>query len=59
MKDTNLDNHDPFLDARNLLDGLIDALRTQKWLHAEHGNVEQLIHTDGFEFDASSLTGAP
>ena len=57
MKDTNLDNQDPFFGARNLLDGLINALRTQKWLHAEHGDVEQLIHKDGFELMRLLLQG--
>ena len=57
MKDTNLNNQDPFFDARNLLDGLIDALHTQKWLHAEHGDVEQLINKDGFELMRLLLQG--
>ena len=57
MKDTNLDNNDQFFDAKNLLDGLIDALRTQRWLHAEHGDVEQLIHKDGFELMRLLLQG--
>jgi hypothetical protein len=57
MKDTNFDNYDPFFNARNLLDGLIDALRTQRWLHAEHGDVEQLIHKDGFELMRLLLQG--
>lgn len=57
MKDTNFDNQDPFFEAKNLLDGLIDALRTQRWLHAEHGEVEQLIHKDGFELMRLLLQG--
>lgn len=57
MKDTNLDNQDPFFEARNILDGLINALCTQKWLHAEHGDVEQLVHKDGFELMRLLLQG--
>ena len=57
MKDTNFDNYDPFFNAKNLLGGLIDALRTQRWLHAEHGDVEQLIHKDGFELMRLLLQG--
>jgi len=53
MKDTNLNIHDPFFEAKSLLYGLIDVLCTQKWLQAEHGEVEQLIHKDGFEVDAA------
>jgi len=57
MKDTNLEIQDPFFEARNLLNGLIDMLCTQKWLQAEHGEVEQLIHTDGFEVMRLVLQG--
>ena len=49
MQDTTSNNSDPFFDARIFLEGMIECLRTQKWLHAEHGEVEQLIHKDGFE----------
>ena len=57
MQDTNLSNPDPFLNARNLLDGMIDILRTQKWLCAEHGEVEQKIHKEGFELMRLLLQG--
>ena len=57
MKDTNLDCNDPFFEAKNLLNGLIDVLCTQKWLQAEHGAVEQLIHKDGFEVMRLVLQG--
>jgi hypothetical protein len=57
MKDTNLEILDPFFKARNLLNGLIDILCTEKWLHAEHGEVEQLIHKDGFEVMRLVLQG--
>ncbi len=61
MKDTNFCNHDPdpFCDARDLLDGLIDALHSQRWLHAEHGEVEQLVHKGGFELMRLLLTNVP
>jgi len=49
MQNTTSNNSDPFFDARIFLEGMIECLRTQKWLHAEHGEVEQLIHKDGFE----------
>lgn len=49
MQDTTSNNSDPFFDARIFLEGMIECLRTQKWLHAEHGEVEELIHKDGFE----------
>ncbi|MFQ5677623.1 MAG: ISKra4 family transposase, partial [bacterium] len=57
MKDTNLEILDPFFEAKNLLNGLIDVLCTQKWLYAEHGEVEQLIHKDGFEMMRLVLQG--
>ncbi|NIR51597.1 ISKra4 family transposase [candidate division KSB1 bacterium] len=57
MKDTNFKIHDPFFQARNLLNGLIDVLCTQKWLQAEHGEVEQLIHKDGYEVMRLVLQG--
>lgn len=57
MKDTNLEIQDPFFEARNLLNDLIDVLCTQKWLQAEHGEVEQLIHSDGFEVMRLVLQG--
>ena len=57
MKDTNLDNNNPFFEARNFLNGLIDVLCTQEWLQAEHGEVEQLIHRDGFEVMRLVLQG--
>ena len=57
MNDTNFCGNDPFFEARNLLNGLIDALRTQRWLHAEHGEVEELIHKDGFEMMRLLLQG--
>ena len=43
MKDTNLECKDPFFEARNILNGLIDALRKPQLLHAEHGDIEKLI----------------
>jgi len=49
MKDTNCDHQVPFFEAKNLLAGLMDELRTERWLHAEHGDVEQLIHQEGYE----------
>ena len=57
MKDTNLDNNNPFFEAKNLLNSLIDVLCTQKWLRAEHGEVEQRIHKDGFEVMRLVLQG--
>lgn len=57
MKDTNLDNNNPFFEAKNLLDGLIDALCSKKWLCADHGAVEQLIHKSGFELLRHVLQG--
>ncbi len=57
MQDTNLDIQDPFFEARNLLNGLIDVLCTHKWLQAEHGKIEQLIHKDGFEVMRLVLQG--
>ena len=57
MQDTNLDIHDPFFEAKDLLNGLIDVLCTQKWLQAEHGEVEQLIHKDGYEVMRLVLQG--
>lgn len=57
MKDTNLDNKDPFFEARNMLEGLVDALRNPQWLHAEHGDVEQLIYKDGYELMRCLLQG--
>jgi hypothetical protein len=57
MKDTHLDNKDPFFGARNILNGLIDALRTQRYLHAQHGDVEKLIHKDGYELMRLLLQG--
>ena len=57
MQDTNSNNPDPFIDAKNLLESMINALRTQRWLHAEHGDVEQLIHKDGFELMRLLLQG--
>lgn len=57
MQDTNLNNPDPFIDARNLLNSMLDTLRTQKWLHAEHGEVEQWIHKDGNEVMRLLLQG--
>ena len=40
MKDTNLNIHDSFFEAKNILTSL---------LQSEHGEVEALIHTDCFE----------
>lgn len=57
MKDTNLNNTDPFFEAKSFLNDLIDVLCTQKWLQAEHGEVEQLIHKDGFEVMRLVLQG--
>jgi hypothetical protein len=57
MKDTNLSIHDPFFEARDFLNGLIDMLCTPKWLQAEHGEVEQRIHEDGFEVMRLVLQG--
>ena len=57
MKDTNLNIDDPFFEAKSLLYGLIDVLCTQKWLAAEHGKVEKLIHQDGFEVMRLVLQG--
>ena len=57
MKDTNLENQDPFFEAKNCFDGLITALCTEKWLHAEHGDVEQFVHKDGFELLRLLLQG--
>ncbi len=57
MQDTNLENQDPFFDAKNLVDGLIEVLRTRRWLHAEHGDVEKLIRKDGFELMRLLLQG--
>lgn len=49
MKYTFPSTEDSFLNAKNLLDQLADALKSKKWLHAEHGQVEEMIHKDGFE----------
>lgn len=49
MEDTNLYNQDPYAQARNFLQSMVDTLRTHKWLHTEHGEVERLIRKDGFE----------
>ena len=57
MKATNSDSKDPFFEAKNLLHGLIDVLSTDKWLQAEHGEVEQLIHEGGFEVMRLVLQG--
>ncbi|MFQ5651378.1 MAG: hypothetical protein ACE5IY_15685 [bacterium] len=57
MQDTHLNCNDPFFEAKNLLNGLIDVLCTQKWLQAEHDAVEQLIHEDGFEVMRLVLQG--
>ena len=57
MKDTNLKINNPFFEAKNLLDSLIEILRTPKWLGAEHGEVEQLIEKDGFEVMRLLLQG--
>lgn len=48
-QDTNSNNSDPFFDAKIFLDGMIECLQTQEFLHAEHGEVEQRIRKDGFE----------
>jgi hypothetical protein len=56
-KSTNFCGNDPFFDARNLLHGLIDALRSQRCLHAEHGEVEQFIRKDGLELMRLLLQG--
>ncbi len=57
MKDTNLNIHDPFFEAKNILTSLIEVLCTQKWLQSEHGEVEALIHTDCFEVMRLVLQG--
>lgn len=57
MQDTSLENQDPFFDAKNLVDGLIEVLRTRRWLAAEHGDVEKLIRKDGFELMRLLLQG--
>lgn len=49
MKDTNIDNLEAFFKAKNVLENLINTLCSQKWLHAEHGDVEQLVNKDGHE----------
>ena len=49
MKYTFPTTEDSFLKATNLLEQLTDALKSQKWLHAEHGQVEKLINKEGFE----------
>jgi len=49
MKYTFASTEDSFLKANNLLNQLTEALKTKKWLHAEHGLVEEMIHKDGFE----------
>jgi hypothetical protein len=40
---------DSFLNAKNLLNHLTTVLQTKKWLHTEHGQVEDMIHKDGFK----------
>ncbi len=40
---------DFFLNAKNFLHQLTVVLKSSKWLHAEHGEVETLIQKDGFE----------
>jgi hypothetical protein len=42
---------------QNHLNGLIEMLRTQRWLQAEHGEVEQRIHKDCFEMMRLLLQG--
>lgn len=49
MKYTFPSSEDSFLNARNLLNQLTEALKSNKWLHAEHGQVEEMICKDGFE----------
>jgi len=57
MKDTILDNKDPFFHARNLLNAMINALNSPRWLHAEHDAVERFIHKDGYELMRFLLQG--
>ncbi|MCD4683881.1 MAG: ISKra4 family transposase [Bacteroidales bacterium] len=55
--DTNTNNQEPFLDAKNIFESLIIALRSQKWLNTEHGEVEQFICKDGYELMRLLLQG--
>lgn len=55
MQDTNI--QESFFKAKNILDNLIYALSSPKWLHAEHGEVEQLINKDGYELMRLLLQG--
>ncbi len=57
MKDLNLNHQEAFFKAKNILEGLINTLCSQQWLHAEHGEVEQLIHKDGYELMRLVLQG--
>jgi len=49
MKYTFPTTEDSFLNAQNLLNQMTVALKSQKWLHADHGQVEEMIHKDGME----------
>ena len=49
MKYTFHTTEDSFLTAKNLLTHLTTALKSKKWLHTEHGQVENMIHKDGLE----------
>lgn len=57
MKYTFPSEQDAFLNANNLLNRLTEALKSQKWLNAEHGQVEKMINKDGFEIMRLLLQG--
>jgi hypothetical protein len=57
MQNTNSNIQESFLQAKNILNNLIDTLCSQTWLHAEHGQVEQLINKDGYELMRLVLQG--